>query len=281
MCVATRGAGIEFANFAVQSSATGSSACGKKERAVKLLAFKNPMELLSAVADHVSRLECERPPYCPKKQVQQSAMIVRRAEPLGPFHLLMERDPSPLIETAHLLHHRNHDITRLSVGRSSETPPSNASDVGFGVSAATSGGGEDGDVVGGVGGGGGEHDLDRNSTHSNQKRRRAVWTKAEDALLADLVRECGVRAWTSISRRMGSSKSGKQCRERWVHHLDPDVRKKGWTREEDRVILQKRAELGNRWSEIARSLPGRTENGVKNRFNSTLKRQLRAADVKV
>merc|ERR1712072_1686521 len=68
---------------------------------------------------------------------------------------------------------------------------------------------------------------------------------------------------------------GKQCRERWFNHLCPDVKKGCWTAEEDRLIEQGIAELGTRWCEIAKRIPGRTDNAIKNRYNTCKRRQNR------
>ena len=66
------------------------------------------------------------------------------------------------------------------------------------------------------------------------------------------------------------SRSGKQCRERWHNHLDPIINKNEWSAEEDRILLDSHKVMGNKWAEIAKVLPGRTDNQIKNRYNLSL-----------
>lgn len=108
------------------------------------------------------------------------------------------------------------------------------------------------------------------SAHTN----KGAWTKEEDQRLINHIRLHGEGCWRSLPHAAGLLRCGKSCRLRWINYLRPDLKRGNFTHEEDQLIIKLHSLLGNKWSLIAGRLPGRTDNEIKNYWNTHIKRKL-------
>ncbi|CAI9764094.1 unnamed protein product [Fraxinus pennsylvanica] len=107
-------------------------------------------------------------------------------------------------------------------------------------------------------------------SHTN----KGAWTKEEDQRLINYIRLHGEGSWRSLPKAAGLLRCGKSCRLRWINYLRPDLKRGNFTEEEDEIIIKLHSLLGNKWSSIAARLSGRTDNEIKNYWNTHIKRKL-------
>ncbi|KAL3749898.1 hypothetical protein ACJRO7_010943 [Eucalyptus globulus] len=117
--------------------------------------------------------------------------------------------------------------------------------------------------------------MGRHSCCHKQKLRKGLWSPEEDEKLLNYIAKFGLGCWSSVPKLAGLQRCGKSCRLRWINYLRPDLKRGAFSQQEESLIIELHAVLGNRWSQIAAHLPGRTDNEIKNLWNSGLKKKLR------
>ncbi|KAK4839181.1 hypothetical protein QYF36_019871 [Acer negundo] len=115
---------------------------------------------------------------------------------------------------------------------------------------------------------------ERNSNSNGGVVKKGPWTVEEDQKLIDYIQKHGHGRWRLLPKNAGLKRCGKSCRLRWTNYLSPDIKRGEFSLEEEEIIIQLHRVLGNKWSAIAARLPGRTDNEIKNYWNTHIKKKL-------
>ena len=120
----------------------------------------------------------------------------------------------------------------------------------------------------------------KNGSAFIKKRPKHNWTREEDEILRKLIEKKGPSNWSLISEQM-PGRQGKQCRERWHNHLNPAIKKNDWTDQEEWLLFLLHRLYGNKWAVLTKLIKGRTDNTIKNHWNSIMKKKILSLDEKL
>ncbi|XP_024542327.1 transcription factor MYB120 [Selaginella moellendorffii] len=121
--------------------------------------------------------------------------------------------------------------------------------------------------------------MGRHSCCQKQKLKKGLWSPEEDEKLVHYITKYGHGCWSTVPKQAGLQRCGKSCRLRWINYLRPDLKRGIFSADEEKLIIDLHSALGNRWSQIATQLPGRTDNEIKNYWNTCIKKKLRQAGI--
>ncbi|KAH0462595.1 hypothetical protein IEQ34_010170 [Dendrobium chrysotoxum] len=118
----------------------------------------------------------------------------------------------------------------------------------------------------------------RGSEKAKMKCKKGLWSPEEDQRLKDYILNHGYGCWSEVPVKAGLERNGKSCRLRWINYLRPGIKRGKFSHEEEDLAMKLHAVLGNKWSQIAMHLPGRTDNEVKNYWNTYLKKKVKKSE---